>query len=318
MSVLVVKPGMLTSVQDLGRLGMAALGVGSSGPMDRTLFRLAQALAGNETGSAALEITITGPILRFDAGCRLALTGDFARPKIDGVAVGCWRPLTIEAGAELDCGPLRTGVRGYLAIAGGIGVAPVLGSRATDLNAGIGPNEGRALQAGVVLPTAPTPQFSVSRSNWSLDPAPWFDADASQPIHCFAGRGHDALDTASINALEREEFSIGIDNNRVGIRLDGPALRVCEPVELISEPVNFGTVQLPPGGQPIALMAEHPTMGGYPRIAQIAAVDLGRFAQRRTGERVRFAWLSVGQAQARYLAQQRELATLIRAIGERP
>ena len=318
MSVLVVKAGMLTSVQDLGRIGMAALGVGSSGPMDRTLFRLAQALAGNEARSAALEITITGPILRFSAHCRVALTGDFERPKIDGVAVGCWRPLTIESGAELNCGPLRTGVRGYLAIAGGVGVAPVLGSRAADLGAGIGPNKGRALQSGDVLPTAPTPQFSLSRDNWSLDPAPWFDVDASQPIHCFAGRGRDALDTESINALEREEFSIGVDSNRVGIRLDGPALRLRQPLELISEPLNFGTVQLPPGGQPIALMAEHPTMGGYPRIAQIAAVDLGRFAQRRTGERVRFAWLSVEQAQARYLAQQRELATLIRAIGERP
>lgn len=317
MSIDVVKPGMLSSVQDLGRIGMAALGVGSSGPMDRILFRLAQALAGNETQAAALEITITGPVLRFNANCRLALTGDFARPKIDGVVVGCWRPLTIEAGAELDCGPLRTGVRGYLAIAGGIAVRPVMGSRATDLNAGIGPNRARALQAGDLLPMAPTPQRPVSRNNWSLDPSPWFDTDPSQPIHCIAGRHRDALVAESINALERDEFEIGIDSNRVGIRLNGPTLRLRQPLELVSEPVNFGTIQLPPGGQPIALMAEHPTVGGYPKVAQIAAIDLGRFTQRRPGERVRFAWLSVDQAQARYLVQQREIATLIRAIGER-
>ena len=317
MSVLVVKPGMLTTVQDHGRIGMAALGVGQSGPMDMTLFRLALALGGNAAKMAALEITVSGPALRFNNDCRLALTGDFARPKIDGVEVSCWRPLTIEAGAELDCGPLRSGVRGYLAIAGGIAVEPAMGSRATDLNAGIGPNEGRALQAGDVLPMAARPPLPPIRSNWSLDPAPWFDTDASQPIHCIAGRHRDALDTASIDALERDEFSISADSNRVGIRLDGPTLQLREPLELISEPVNFGTIQLPPGGQPIALMAEHPTMGGYPRIAQIAATDLGRFSQRRAGERVRFAWLSVEQAQARYLAQQRELATLIRAIGER-
>ncbi|MFZ2236728.1 MAG: biotin-dependent carboxyltransferase family protein, partial [Dokdonella sp.] len=181
----------------------------------------------------------------------------------------------------------------------------------------IGPYEGRALQVGDVLPMAPKPSRPVSRNNWSLDPAPWFDTDASQPIHCIAGRHHDALDAESINALERDEFSISLDSNRVGIRLDGPTLHLREPLELVSEPVNFGTIQLPPGGQLIALMAEHPTMGGYPRIAQIAAIDLGRFAQRRPGERVRLAWLSVEQAQARYLAQQRELANLIRAIGER-
>lgn len=317
MSIVVVKPGLLTSVQDRGRHGMAALGVGHSGPMDPTLFRLAQALAGCGAESAALEITVIGPVLQFNLGCRLALTGDFARPTIDGVAVGCWRPLTIEAGAELDCGPLRSGVRGYLAIAGGIDVEPVMGSRATDLNAGIGLNGGRALKAGDALPMAASPSFSAPRSNWSLDPSPWFDTDASQPIHCIAGQHREALDAASIDALERDEFTIAVDSNRVGIRLNGQTLNLRESMELISEPVNFGTIQLPPGGQPIALTAEHPTMGGYPRIAQIAAIDLGRFAQRRAGERVRFAWLSVAQAQARYLAQQRELATLFRAIGER-
>lgn len=317
MSILVVKPGMLTSVQDRGRVGMAALGVGHSGPMDPTLFRLAQALAGCNAEMAALEITVTGPLLQFKLGCRLALTGDFARPRIDGVAVGCWRPLTIEAGAQLDCGPLRSGVRGYLAISGGIAVEPVLGSRATDVNGGIGPNCGRALQAGDIVPMAAQPACSVLRSNWSLDPSAWFATDASQPIHCIAGRHRGALDAESINALKREEFNVAVDSNRVGIRIDGPTLRLREPLEPVSEPVNFGTIQLPPGGQPIALMAEHPTMGGYPCIAQIAAVDLGRFAQRRPGERVRFAWLSVDQAQARYLAQQRELANLIRAIGER-
>ena len=317
MSILVVKPGLLSSVQDRGRGGMAALGVSKTGPMDATLFRLALALAGCKGEMAALEITVTGPVLRFKVGCRLALTGDFARPRINGVEVGCWRPLAIAAGAELDCGTLRSGVRGYLAIAGGIAVAPVMGSRATDLNAGIGANGGRALQAGDVLPMAAKPTRSVSHGNWSIDPSPWFDVDASQPIHCIASRHRDALDAESISALEREEFNIGVGSNRVGVRIDGPTLQLREPLELISEPVNFGTIQLPPSGQPIALMAEHPTMGGYPRIAQIAAIDLGRFAQRRSGERMRFAWLSMERAQARYLEQQRELANLICAIGER-
>ena len=317
MSISVLKPGLLTSVQDRGRHGMAAFGVGSSGPMDTNLFRLAQALAGNDDAVAGIEITVIGPLLRFERTCRIALTGDFARPRIDGVAVGSWRPLVVEAGSELDCGPLQYGTRGYLAVAGGIDVEPVLGSRATDLNAGIGFNGGRQLRAGDVLPTGFTQHLPSRSSNWSLDPSPWFDSDASHPIHCIAGRHRASLDSKSIRALVNEEFRVASDSNRVGFRFDGPTLRLREPLELISEPVSFGTVQLPASGQPIALMAEHPTTGGYPHIAQIATIDLGRLAQRRPGERVRYAWLSVEQAQARYLAQQRELASLIRAIGER-
>lgn len=317
MSITVVKPGLLSSVQDRGRHGMAALGVGCSGPMDANLFRLAQALAGNEETAAGIEITVTGPLLRFEHACRIALTGDFARPRINGVAAGCWRPLLIHAGSELDCGPLQSGTRGYLAISGGINVVPVLGSRSTDLNACIGANGGRQLQAGDVLPTAAMPMQALRSINWSLDPSPWFDSESSHPIHCIAGRHRAALDNASIRALDSEEFRVASDSNRVGFRFDGPTLRLSEPLEPISEPVSFGTVQLPAGGQPIALMAEHPTTGGYPCIAQVAAIDRGRLAQRRPGERVRFAWLSVQQAQARYLVQQRELASLIRSIGER-
>ena len=317
MSIVVLKSGLLSSVQDQGRYGMAALGVGSSGPMDTNLFRLAQALVGNEGTAAGIEITVIGPLLRFEQACRIALTGDFARPRINGVAIGCWRRLVVEAGSELDCGPLQSGTRGYLAVSGGIDVEPVLGSRATDLNANIGPNAGRQLQAGDVLPTAATRHHPARSNNWSLDPSPWFDSDASHPIHCIAGRHRAALDSESIRALDNEEFRVASDSNRVGFRFDGPTLRLREPFELISEPVSFGTVQLPASGQPIALMAEHPTTGGYPCIAQVAAIDLGRLAQRRPGERVRFAWLSVEEAQARYLAQQRELANLIHAIGER-
>lgn len=285
--------------------------------MDATLFRLAQALVGNDETAAGLEITVSGPLLRFERSCRIGLTGNFARPRIDGIEVASWRPLLMEAGSELDCGPLRSGMRGYLAVSGGIDVAPVLGSRATDINARIGPNDGRPLQSGDVLPMAAS-QTGATRSNrWSLDPLPWFDSDASQPIHCIAGRHRAALDDASIRALESDEFTIASDSNRVGFRLDGPVLRLRAALELISEPVSFGTIQLPASGQPIALMAEHPTTGGYPCIAQVAAVDLGRLAQRRPGERVRFAWLSVDEAQARYRAQQREIASLIRTINER-
>jgi len=154
-------------------------------------------------------------------------------------------------------------------------------------------------------------------ANWSLDPRPWFDGDPLHPIHLIRGAHFEALDAASRAALFASEFRIDADSNRVGFRLDGARLALSEPLELVSEPVASGTLQLPPGGQPIALMAEHPTIGGYPRIGQVAAIDLSRLAQRRPGEGVRFAEIDLGAAQTRYLQRERELARLIDQIAER-
>ena len=162
------------------------------------------------------------------------------------------------------------------------------------------------------------PASSPPRSGrWSLDPRPWFDTDIASPIHLIRGSHFDALDAASRAALFAKNFRIAAESNRVGFRLDGARLELAAPLELVSEPLAAGTLQLPPGGQPIALMVEHPTIGGYPRIGQIAAVDLARLAQRRPGDPVRFVEIDLDEAQTRYLERERELERLIAAIGER-
>ena len=341
MSVSVLKPGLLTSVQDRGRRGYAALGVGVAGPMDDVAFRLANALVGNGDDAAALEITIVGPRLRFDTAATIALTGAGFAAQIDGSSIESWRAIDISAGAVLTCGRARHGARGYLAVAGGFTVEPVLGSAATDVNARLGPFGGRALamhdtlwfSAGALqarpgplyenlVAATPRVPFRVllknpSASAWSLDPRPWFDPDPHRPIRMIRGSHFDALDHASRETLFTAPFRIAADSNRVGFRLDGRHLAFAGPLELVSEPVGFGTVQLPHGGQPIALMAEHPTTGGYPRIGQIAAIDLPRLAQRRPGDPVRFVEIDLDQAQTRYLARERELARLLDAIAMR-
>ena len=381
MSVSVLKPGLLTTVQDRGRRGYAALGVGVAGPMDDVAFRLANALVGNGDDAAALEMTIIGPRLRFDAAATIALTGAGFAAHIDGSAIENWRAIDISAGAVLACGRARRGARGYLAVAGGFTVEPVLGSAATDVNARLGPFGGRALAmhdtlwfsegalqarpgqlsvgalqarpgrryenlvaaapllqnpsanlvaaapllqnpSASLIAAAPRVPFRVllqnpSASAWSLDPRPWFDPDPHRPIRLIRGSHFDALDQASREALFTAQFRIAADSNRVGFRLDGRHLAFAGPLELVSEPVGFGTVQLPHGGQPIALMAEHPTTGGYPRIGQIAAIDLSRLAQRRPGDPVRFVEIDLDQAQTRYLARERELARLLDAIAMR-
>ena len=307
MSVEILRTGVLTTLQDRGRPGSAMLGVGTAGAMDDVALRLANALVGNASGAAALEITLIGPRLRFDAAATIALTG------AEHPGVPMWRAVRIDAGSVLDLGHARHGARAYLAIAGGFAVEHVLGSASTDVNAQLG---GRPLREGDRLAVGDA-HPRESDASWSLDPRPWFDADPATPIRLIRGAHFMALDAASRTALFGREFRIASDSNRVGFRLDGPRLTLSAPLELISEPLAAGTLQLPPGGQPIALMAEHPTVGGYPRIGHVAAVDLALLAQRRPGDTVRFAEIDLDDAQTRYLEREHALAGLIEAIHER-
>ncbi|ANB18469.1 biotin-dependent carboxyltransferase family protein [Dokdonella koreensis] len=316
MSITVLRPGLLTTVQDSGRTGHAGAGVGRSGPLDDVAARLANALVGNAATAALLEITLAGPRLRFAAAATLALTGGAVDARLDDRPAATWRPLAVAAGEVLDLGAVRLGARAYLAVAGGLAVERVLGSAATDLNAGLGPFGGRALAAGDVLALGDARPLRID-PRWSLDPQPWFDPRSGQPIRLVRGRHWDALTDAAQTALLAAEWRIAAASNRVGFRLDGPPLALRAPLELVSEPVAPGTLQLPPGGQPIALMAEHPTTGGYPRAGQVAGVDIARLAQLRPGDRLHLQEIAIDEAQARYLWRERQLAALIAAIGER-
>lgn len=317
MRLKVIKPGLLTTLQDMGRSGHARLGVAPSGAMDGPALRLANALVGNAPGAAALELTIIGPVLQLERDAVLALTGAPIDARIDDLPVPLWRPISIRAGATLRLAGMRQGARSYLAIAGGLLAPNCLGSASVDLNAGIG----RALRAGdwlAIGPGAPSHADVSARSwpSWSLASAHWFETQG-RPIRAVVGAHFDALTLASQQQLFRAEFGIAQDANRVGYRLQGTRLGLAHAIELVSEAVDFGTVQLPPGGDPIVLMAEHPTTGGYPRIAQIAAVDLPYLAQRRPGEMLRLERIDAGQAEQLWLEQERALQALIAEIGRR-
>ena len=332
MSIRVIKAGLLSSVQDRGRRGLAALGIGCAGPMDAVALRLANALVGNTADAAVIEFTLIGPRLHFDAAALIALTGADFNVRIDMARVETWRTLFVPAGSTLEIGNARRGARGYLALRGGIAVPRLLGSAATDINAGLGPFEGRALRAGDTLKAADEATATWmaidgaclaadgdrhALPRWSLDPRPWFDADPTQPIRLIRGSHFEALDAPSRSALFQADFRIHPDSNRVGFRLDGAPLSFAESLERVSEPVAMGTVQLPPAGQPIVLMAEHPTTGGYPRIGQVAVIDLPRLAQRQPGQCLRFVEIDLDEAQSRYLERERQLALLEDVIARR-
>lgn len=331
MTIAVLAPGLLTTLQDLGRHGHTAVGVGSAGAMDIVALRLANALVANAPASAGLEITLRGPSLRFEHDTLIAITGAPIDAHCDNVAVPAWRPVLLRAGANLVFGGMHCGTRSYLAIAGGIMLAPVLDSCSTDVSAQIGPIP-RPLIAGDLLPTTRAPRLlcadlwqklaadhraRAAFGNWSIDPSTWFDYGGKKPIHAIAGAHFEQLDSDSQRALFGASFRIGVDSNRVGFRLEGTPLALRQPLELISTGSAVGTVQLPPSGIPIALTCEAPPTGGYPRIAQIISVDQPRLAQRRPGDSVRFAQTDLRDAQMRYLERERALSRLQATIQQR-
>ena len=323
MSVIVVKPGLSSTLQDAGRQGHAALGVGRSGAMDRPAWQLANALVGNRQGEAALECTLIGPTLKFSQAAVIALTGAPIAAHIDGQSIPMWTRCRLPAGSVLQLGGMAIGCRSYLAVAGGFDVPLILGSRSSDLHAKLGYAGGRALRAGDALPTGAFSPFGQAKDSrdvivlpWSLDPQPWFDF-AAHALRLLPGTHSPLLDEKSRQQLYGQSFTLSKDTNRTASRLDGHNLSLREPLELISEATLPGTLQLPPSGQPIALMAEAPVTGGYPRIGQLAAIDLPRLAQRRPGDTVCFRQTTFEQARMQMAEHQQRMARMLHLIAQR-
>lgn len=313
-SVQVLQPGLQSQVQDAGRWGWQAEGVPVGGVMDLWSHRLAQALLGQGEEAASLEILLRGPVLRFEAATCIALAGADLSPRVNGQPVPMHQRLWLAAGAELAFGACRAGLRAYLAVAGGWPVPLVLGSRSTLVRGGWGGFQGRALQAGDALPLPPLPRAlvacqpaSLATTGWQADPGVGADLlspvplpeDPEPPVLAVVEGEHWAHFPAEAQqALLTQRWRVGPQSDRMGYRLQGPALAPATGGERLSEGVAFGTVQVPPDGQPIVLMAERQSTGGYPKIAQVASVDLPRLAQLAPGQALRLARISLSQAQA--------------------
>jgi biotin-dependent carboxylase-like uncharacterized protein len=275
----VISPGPLTTIQDLGRAGWAHIGVPRSGAADRESLRLANRLVGNAEGAAALETTVAGPQLRFGGAARLALTGAQVNARVGDRVVPMNTAVEIHEGEILKVGGAKVGLRTYIAFMGGIDVPLVLGSAATDTLTGLGPP---ALRRGDIL-TLFGGQAGPSRGV----AAP--PAMSTQPLlHVILGPRDDWFTADAISRLTAEPFTVTPASNRVGLRLDGFPLDRAGTDELPSEGLVPGAIQVPAGGQPILLLADHPTTGGYPVIAVVVESDLPIAAQLRPGQRLRF------------------------------
>ena len=331
MSLRIIRPGLLSTVQDRGRHGLQHLGVVPCGPMDPVALELANALVGNRNGEAAIEFTVLGPEIAFEADALISLCGALFEAKVGSVPVPANRPVLLQKNAVLSTGRALLGSRGYLAVAGGIATAPVLGSRSTYLPAKFGGLEGRLLRAGDMLPLFKSaPDFARKRYEslssrkelqnglrsvtWS---APALTLPEREPImiHAMEGRHHAHFDAASQRAFFEATWKVSPDSNRMGFRLAGPTLARVEAFEILSEPACFGTVQVPANGLPIALMADHQTTGGYPKIAEIAAADVPRLAQLAPGGSVQFARCTLEQARELRRALRQRVDSALRSLA---
>ncbi|MFC5591966.1 biotin-dependent carboxyltransferase family protein [Sporosarcina soli] len=315
MTVKILHPGLLTTVQDLGRFGSQQFGVIVSGAMDPYSLRIANLLVGNDQGEGALEITLMGPSMQFQQDQLIAITGGNLQATINGERVPLWRPIVVKKGSVLQFKNAVQGCRAYIAFAGGIDVPEVMGSKSTYMRAGIGGYKGRALQKGDVFSCGKMGEQSRSLNRewedlrehltWTVNYNALVNLEQTQTIHVLKGTEFDRFDRASQLALFEGTYTLTSSSDRMGSRLEGPVLSLSETFELLSEGVTYGTIQIPPNGQPIILMADRQTTGGYPKIGQVMTADLPSLAQLRPGAKIRFKEASLEQAENEYMNKER-------------
>ncbi|WP_043840835.1 biotin-dependent carboxyltransferase family protein [Amycolatopsis taiwanensis] len=283
--LLVENPGTLATVQDLGRPGFASIGIGTSGAADRGSLRLANRLVGNHEGAAAVEVTWGGFSARARGELRVAVTGAPCGITIGRAEGEMNTVLTVPAGATLRLCRREIGVRTYIAVAGGIDVPPVLGSRSTDLLSALGPDP---LRPGTELPIGPAPPAPPPVD---FTP-PAIPAGDELTLRVIAGPRHEWFTETALKTLLTSPYTVTTESNRIGIRLDGPPLAHREKWEAGSDAVVPGCLQVPPSGRPTLVLADHPATGGYPVIAVVVSSDVDKAAQARPGMRIRFSLLS--------------------------
>lgn len=324
----IIKPGLLDTVQDLGRYGYQKHGVVTSGAMDKWAHRIANLLVGNEEDASTIESTITGPEIQFAENSLIALCGGEFCPTINGIAVPMWRPVLVKKNHILKIGHTKRGCRIYLAVGGGFDVPLLMNSRSTYMRAKIGGFQGRPLKKedkllfGNLSAQGQKIQETLNRhlhddfqvAHWSISRTLIPKLAAHQEIRVTTGNQFDLFSKSYITHFFNEPFTVSPQADRMGYRLAGrsPSSQITE--ELISEAVTFGSIQVPPDGKPIILTADCQTTGGYPKIAQISSCDFSYIAQAKPGDTFSFTKISLKQSQKLFLKKEQQLQQLKTSI----
>lgn len=322
MSIQVLRPGLLTTIQDLGRYGFQKFGVVVGGAMDPYALRIANTLVGNDDNEGCLEVTLFGTSLKFTENTLISITGADLQATIDNKQVQMWRPFIAKKGSILSFQSALSGSRAYVAFAGGIDVPKVMDSKSTYIRAQIGGFLGRAIHKGDQLQTGDMTksnrrifnQLLLQAASWMVNPNDWLPKDQPHTIRVLPGSDTSHFNTASLHTFFNEAYTITTEADRMGYRLTGTPLTLTTPLEKLSEGVTFGTIQVPPNGQPIVLMADRQTTGGYPIIAQVISADLAKLAQLQALETVHFQEVTIAEAERALIRKEDQLQLIQRAI----
>lgn len=302
MAMKVLSPGALTTVQDLGRSGYQQFGMPCCGVMDQNAYKIANELLGNTGNEAVLEHTLFGGSYLFDSDTVIALTGADMDPALNRLPIPMNRPVFVQAGSILTLGLAASGCRTYLAVLGGIDVPAVLGSRSTNLKCGIGGYEGRALRQGDVLRTWAAPFSSEEFLNrfpkkaaYPLPERPAYPSAVT--VRVIEGPQNHYFTENGLHTFYSEPYTLSEQSDRMGCRMNGPSIESIRGTDIVSDGIVFGSIQVTPDGQPIILMADRQTTGGYAKIATVCSFDLPALAQCRPGNTVRFRKIKIEEAQ---------------------
>jgi biotin-dependent carboxylase-like uncharacterized protein len=305
----ILEPGPQTTVQDLGRTGQMRYGIPPSGPVDRFAFIVANRLVGNADAAAALECTLVGPRFEMDGPGAVAVTGADMPLTVNGAEAPRWATIRLKAGDVVKLGPARAGVRSYIAFAGGLDVPLVLGSRSTYLRGRLGGLDGRALRKGDTLRALPSGPIQLRR----VEPRAVPEYPGELAIRVVLGPQADRFSETGIRALLGSRYDVLPQSDRMGARLSGPRIEHARGHDIISDGIALGSVQVPGDGQPIVLLVDRQSTGGYTKVATVCSSDVGRIGQARPGQSIRFR--AVGVAEAHRLLRESD-AVLGAAVRE--
>jgi antagonist of KipI len=308
MSIHVQDPGLLTTVQDLGRYGYSHLGISPGGAADSLAMRIANLLVGNAENAAALEMTLAGATLQFDEARVIALTGGNCDCRINGDTVPMWQAMRVPARGILACGGVKTGARLYLAIQGGLDVQPIMGSASTNMAGHFGGFEGRRLRKGDLLSVRKGTNSRVP----TLKPGTIEALYSREPLRVTRGAQHDWFGVEAFGKLLSCSYAVSEQSNRSGLRLRGESISPRVRSQLLTEGVSLGAIQVPPDEQPIILFVDQQTTGGYPKIANVISADLYRVGQLRPREQVRFIEVAIPDAIQLLREQEERLKEIFR------
>jgi len=314
--IIVQNPGLLTTVQDLGRYGYQQYGMPVAGAMDSYALQVANILVGNPRGEAALEITFAGFSVRFEGRCRVAITGGDLGARLNNKGIEPWQSLMVNAGDLLNFTAVKKGCRAYLAVEGGINIPGIMGSKSTYIRGKLGGFHGRKLQSGDVFETGEREFYDFGGSiKVPEDLVPYYDNSVT--VRVITGPQDNYFTEEEIQKFFSSRYKVTPQCDRMGYRLEGPVIKHKSGADIISDGIALGAVQIPGHGQPIIMMADRQTTGGYTKIANVISVDIPYLAQLNPGDKVCFSRVSLEGAQKLYKEREKLLEKLTDYIKRR-